>query len=114
MKCMKTVGAATLVLACCALGVSNCIPVTFALPASQQQSQQAAGQSAATRRIGAIKAINGNSLTLTPDSGADVSVTVPVSARILRIAPGDTNLKNATPIQFQDLQVGDRILVGGK
>lgn len=108
---MKSAGAAILVLACCVLGVSNS---AFALPASQQQSQQAAGQSAATRRIGAIKAINGNSLTLTPDSGADVSVTVPGSVRILRIAPGDTNLKNATPIQFHDLQVGDRILVGGK
>ncbi len=111
---MKFVRADILILACCALGVSSCIPVTFALPASLQQSQPAAGQSAATRRIGAIKAINGNSLTLTPDSGADVSVTVPGSARILRIAPGDTNLKKATPIQFQDLQVGDRILVGGK
>lgn len=111
---MKSVGAAILVLACCAFGVSNCIPVTFALPAGQHQSQQAAGHGAATRRIGAIKAINGNSLTLTPDSGADVSVAVPATARILRIAPGDTNLKNATPIQFQDLQVGDRILVGGK
>ncbi|MGA2377397.1 MAG: DUF5666 domain-containing protein, partial [Candidatus Sulfotelmatobacter sp.] len=32
----------------------------------------------------------------------------------LRIAPGEKDLKNATPIQLQDLQVGDRILVAGK
>ena len=111
---MKLVTASVLIMTLWALGVATCVLPVTALPASLQQSQPAAGQSAATRRIGTIKAINGNSLTLTPDAGADVSVAVPVSARILRIAPGDTNLKNATPIQFQDLQVGDRILVGGK
>jgi hypothetical protein len=69
---------------------------------------------AASRRIGAIKAINGITITLTPDSGSEVTVTVQPSARIVRIAPGEKDLKNATPIQLQDLQVGDRILVGGK
>ena len=68
----------------------------------------------ASRRIGAIKAINGITITLTPDSGSEVTVTVQPSARIVRIAPGEKDLKNATPIQLQDLQVGDRILVGGK
>ena len=36
------------------------------------------------------------------------------TARIVRFAPGEKNLKNATPIQLQDLQVGDRILVAGR
>ena len=36
------------------------------------------------------------------------------ATRIVRIAPGEKTLKNATPIQLQDLQVGDRILVAGK
>ena len=66
------------------------------------------------RRIGAIKAINGTAITLTPDSGSDVNVTVQATARIVRIPPGEKDLKNATPIQLQDLQVGDRILVAGK
>jgi hypothetical protein len=109
---MKFVRAAVSILAFSALGASSrVLPLTFALPARAQQSQQT---SAATRRIGAIKAINGNSLTLTPDSGADVTVTLQGATRILRIAPGEKDLKNATPIQFQDLQVGDRILVGGQ
>jgi hypothetical protein len=30
------------------------------------------------------------------------------------VAPGEKNLKNATAAQLQDLQVGDRILVGGE
>ena len=76
------------------------------------QDPPAAG--AASRRIGAVKAINGTSITLTPDTGAVVTITVQPTTRILRIAPGEKNLKNATQIQLSDIQVGDRILVGGK
>src|SRR5271168_2376592 len=90
--------------------VPLCYAVPFAPPA-----QQAAGSGAATRRIGAIKAINGSTITLTPDSGPDISVTVPDTAKIIRVAPGEKDPKaNATPIHLQDLQVGDRILVAGK
>jgi len=41
-------------------------------------------------------------------------VNVLPTTRLLRIAPGEKNLKNATPLRLQDLQVGDRILVGGQ
>ena len=71
-------------------------------------------QPAIARRIGAIKAINGNAITLAPDSGPEVAVTVQPNARLLRIAPGAKNLKNATPVQLQDLQVGDRVRVRGQ
>jgi hypothetical protein len=80
-------------------------------PAPQAQTAPAAPSA---RRIGAIKAISGTSITLTPDSGPEVNVTVQPTTRLLRIAPGEKNLKNATPLQLQDLQVGDRILVGGQ
>jgi hypothetical protein len=85
----------------------------FGFAASAAQSQ-VAGQPAVARRIGAIKAINGNALTLTPDSGPDVSVTVQPNARILRIAPGEKDLKNAAPVQLTELQVGDRVRVRGQ
>jgi hypothetical protein len=39
---------------------------------------------------------------------------VQAGARIVRIAPGEKTLKNATPVELQDLQTGDRILVAGK
>ena len=91
----------------------SCHAMSRAMSAGPQ-AQQAAGTSAATRRIGAIKAINGAVVTLTPDTGPDISFTVQATTRILRIAPGEKDLKNATPIQLQDLQVGDRILVAGK
>ena len=83
------------------------------MPRARKPSRPPA-PSAVSRRIGAIKAINGTAITLTPDSGPDVSVTVQATTRIVRIAPGEKDLKNATPIQLQDLQVGDRILVAGK
>jgi hypothetical protein len=100
-----------LVLAFCAAGAFSgpCGAMLYA-----QSTQQAPAPGSAARRIGAVKAINGTAITLTPDSGADVSITVQPATRILRIAPGEKDLKNATSIQLQDLQVGDRILVGGK
>jgi hypothetical protein len=89
------------------------IPACLALPFGQQ-AQEAAGTSASARHIGAIKAIAGNIITLTPDSGPEIAVSVEANTRIVRIAPGEKTLKNATPIQLQDLQVGDRILAAGK
>lgn len=65
------------------------------------------------KRIGTVKAINGTSLTLTPTSGPDVSVTVQPTARILRLAPGEKDLKNATPLHIQDLHTGDTVRVRG-
>jgi hypothetical protein len=92
-----------------AAGASFPLAASPALPAQAQ-----AGSPTATRRIGAIKAISGTSITLTPDAGAEVAVVVQETTRIRRIAPGEKNLNNATPVQLQDLQVGDRILVAGQ
>lgn len=73
-----------------------------------------ASQPAIAKRIGTIKAINGNSLTLAPESGSEVPVTVEPNARLLRMSPGEKDLKNAAPIQLQDLQVGDTVRVRGR
>jgi len=86
------------------------VNLCFAIP-SGQQTQQAP---ATNRRIGVVKAISGTSITLIPDAGADVTVTIQTTTRLVRIAPGEKDLKNAALIQLQDLQVGDRILVGGR
>jgi hypothetical protein len=81
--------------------------------ASDQQNQGVAAPRAVAKRIGAIKAINGTEITLTPDSGLDLKITVQPATQIVRFAPGETNVNNATPIQLQDLQVGDRIRATG-
>jgi hypothetical protein len=104
---LRTTILSSLFLAASAIGS----PLAVASAAAQAQTAPAASSA---RRIGAIKAISGTSLTLTPDSGPEVNVLVQPTTRLLRIAPGEKNLKNATPLQLQDLQVGDRILVGGQ
>jgi hypothetical protein len=97
------------------LTVGGGSPILSALPLPARTGAQAqAAPAGATRRIGAIKAISGTSITLTPDSGPELSVAVQATTRLLKIAPGETTLKNATPVQLQDLQIGDRILVAGQ
>jgi hypothetical protein len=99
----------TIVLGVLALSAGAVSPL---LPALQAQSSPA--QTPVTRRIGVIKAINGAAITLAPDAGPAITVNPQANTRFLRIAPGEKDLKNASPIAFTDLQVGDRILVGGK
>ncbi len=66
------------------------------------------------KQVGVVKSITGNALTLTTDSGADVAVQIVSSAKMVRVAPGQTDLKSAAPIQLSDLHAGDRILVRGQ
>ncbi len=65
------------------------------------------------RTLGTIQSISGKNIVLIAQGGGIVSVTVADDAHILRIEPGEKDLKNASPITLQDLQVGDRILVVG-
>jgi hypothetical protein len=78
------------------------------------QATSATTQAAVVKPVGTIKAISGATITLTPDSGPEVTVAVQDGARLLQVAPGEKDLKNANPIKLPDLQVGDRILVRGK
>ena len=81
--------------------------------ATPQAAPSAAQAQSAVRPVGTIKAISGNTITLTTDTGSDVTILVQDPAKLLRIAPGQTNLKDAAPITLADLQIGDRILVRG-
>jgi hypothetical protein len=82
--------------------------------AQAHAAQQPSGQtSASARPRGTIKSISGNTITLSTDAGTEVSVLVQDAAKLVRIAPGQTDLKDAAPIQMQDLQPNDRILVRG-
>src|ERR1700738_929856 len=79
-----------------------------------QESRPSAPQAAATRTVGTVKAISGKSITLTTDAGSDISVLLQDDARLLRVEPGQKDLKDAAPFSLQDLQPGDRVLVRGK
>ncbi len=79
--------------------------------ATARQTPEAA---AVAKRIGVIKSIDGNVVTITVPGGPEVAVTVQPTARVLRLVPGEKDVKNATPIQLQELQVGDTIRARGQ
>src|SRR6267142_3562444 len=89
--------------------------VAFAQPSLAQSAPRPTAQAPAVARpVGTIKSISGNTITLTTDAGGDVTVQVQDATKLVRIAPGQKDLKDATPIQLADVQPGDRILVRGK
>jgi uncharacterized protein DUF5666 len=91
-----------------------CLVAAIGLSVSgSAEAKQQAPANAATPVLGTIKAINGKTMTLTTKDGSEVTIQVQDGARLLRIAPGEKDLKNAAPLQLQDLQAGDRILVRG-
>jgi Domain of unknown function (DUF5666) len=76
--------------------------------------QQAASPAPVAKQVGVIKNIDGNSITLATDAGTNVVVQVVGNAKMVRVAPGQADLKTAAPIQLSDLHAGDRILVRGQ
>jgi hypothetical protein len=68
---------------------------------------------AVVKQIGSVRRIAGSELRLVTDQGTELAVKVQPGARLLRLAPGQTDLKSATAIQLGDLQPGDRVLVRG-
>lgn len=55
---------------------------------------------------GTVTAINGNTITVKTDTGAESTITVGEGTRILRAVPGQQGVQ---PMQFKDIQVGDRV-----
>jgi hypothetical protein len=78
-----------------------------------QDAPTTSATSGVARPAGTIKAINGKTIILTSDAGAEVTIEVQDAARLVAVAPGQKDLQNAKPIQLQDLQAGDRIVVRG-
>jgi hypothetical protein len=94
-----------------AVGTAGFVSARAATASSQTPE---AAQTAVAKRIGVIKAINGNVVTITVSGGPEVAVTAQPTARVLRLVPGEKDLKNATPIQLLELQVGDTIRARGQ
>jgi len=63
------------------------------------------------RYLGSITTIDGNTLTVKTDAGDVHQVQVPTTATLKRVAPGQTDLTKADPLDFGSLAVGDRVLV---
>src|SRR6267143_2025045 len=97
-----------------------CLSLSGESAAHSQAAQAQAGRQptaqtpAVARPVGTVRSISGNTMILTTDAGGDVTVQVQDATKLVRIAPGQKDLKDATPIQLADVQPGDRILVRGK
>lgn len=63
--------------------------------------------------VGTVQTISGKSLTVISDTGASSDVRLDDTTKLLQIEPGRTDLKEATPLSFHELQTGDRVLVRG-
>jgi Domain of unknown function (DUF5666) len=83
------------------------------LNATAGQAAQQAAPNPAARPVGTIKTITGKTIVLTTDAGTEVTIQVQDDARVVRIEPGAKDLKSAAPLQLEDLQAGDRILIRG-
>jgi co-chaperonin GroES (HSP10) len=88
------------------LGLLVPLAGVFDLPSSAQ----APAPAAIAPKLGTVKAISGNVITLTSDTGQTVTITVPETAKVQQLAVGSTDLKTAKPAQFADVAVGDRVL----
>jgi len=75
--------------------------------AAQAQAPAATGP-----KVGTVKAVSGNTVTLLTDapSSETITITVPDGAKVQQLAVGSTDLKTATPSQMSDIAVGDRVL----
>jgi co-chaperonin GroES (HSP10) len=93
------------------------IMLIFACSAYVGGQDKPAGNSGAAqvaKAVGTIKSIQSDSITVASESGGDVTAKLSSSTKILRVPPGEKDLKNATTLQPQDLQTGDRVLVRGQ
>jgi len=113
---MRSTRTTTLALACSmAFAFAGLGPISLSHAASDQaQEAQVPASARSTKPVGVVKAVTGNVITLATDAGSTVDILVQDSTRLVRIAPGQKDLKDAAPIQLREVQVGDRILARGK
>lgn len=88
-----------------------CLLTAWSVCGARAASAQTAAPAKAPSALGTVKAIQDKTLTLSTDAGAELHVTVAADTRLLRVPPGSKDLKEASPLAFGDIQVGDRVLV---
>jgi hypothetical protein len=81
---------------------------------AQDKPAGTSGSAQVAKAVGVIKSIQADSITIAAESGGEVMAKLTGSTKILRVPPGEKDLKNAIALQPQDLQPGDRVLVRGQ
>jgi hypothetical protein len=82
--------------------------------AAQGKPADSSAAAQVAKAVGTIKSIQADSITVAVESGGEVTAKLIDSTKILRVPPGEKDLKNAVALQSQDLQPGDRVLVRGQ
>jgi hypothetical protein len=95
-------------------GLFLVVPGVSSLLLAQTAAPAANPPSANPPKVGTVKAVSGNAITLATDAGATITVTVPEGTKVQQLAVGSTDLKTAKPGQFSDIAVGDRVLAAVK
>ena len=97
-------------------GLAALVAVILAVPQSgpAQARPQGTDSASIVKAVGVVKSVQADSITVAAESGGDVTAKLAASTKILRVPPGEKDLKNATALQPQDLQPGDRVLVRGQ
>lgn len=90
-----------LILACLAA-----VSLMATLVAAQAQPAQ--------RQMGTVKSVNADNIVLASDAGAEATIHAGPQTRVVRLEPGQTDLKSAAPAQLSDIQSGDRVLARGQ
>jgi hypothetical protein len=93
---------------------SQCRLATLAFALVLSMTVAAVAQAPTAKAVGTVKSVSPNSAVITLDGGTETTVTFAESARIVRAAPGQTDLKSAAPIKISDIQVGDRLFARGQ
>src|ERR1700730_7797128 len=80
---------------------------------AQGKPASAAGDAQIAKAVGTIKSIAADSITVAAESAGEgeISARLTNSTKILRVPPGEKDLKNATALESQNSQIGDRALV---
>jgi len=82
--------------------------------AAQEKPASGGADTQVIKTLGTIKSVQAGSITVAAESGGEVTAMLATSTKILRVPPGEKDLKNASALQPQDLQPGDRVLVRGR
>ncbi len=97
--------------------LTTMVTLTLAGPGfvcAQGNPNDSSGGAQVAKAVGVIKTIQADSITVAAESGGEVAAKLTGSTKILRVPPGEKDLKNATALQAQDLQPGDRVLIRGQ
>jgi hypothetical protein len=92
--------------------LATTIPLTFFALAGLAPAQT---QPATDRALGAVTSIDAQNhgIVVKEDKGDSVTITVGDKTFLLRLPPGETDVKKAARIKFADIGVGDRLVAAG-